>query len=212
MCRYPHLIEDELDSLVANRQVCSIKTNNQFLFDNTVLNNIRGCDVLRELVEKCHLTYVLQKPHLIRSIKLCKHVAKIASILVLNGEELGHLSNHLGHSEAVHRGFYRQQESVIEKKHITKILELANTGNIAKYSVAVCSASSCQFAFCVNNNKRAVLARFTNILIFSLQPELEGRFCSLHVAWNKSHSPMLQLSFKCYSFLKKIQIEEYVQK
>ena len=60
-------------------------------------------------------------------------MATIAQILVLNGDELGHLSNHLGHSETVHRNFYRQQESVIEKTHITKMLELVNTGNIAKY-------------------------------------------------------------------------------
>ena len=81
----------------------------------------------------CNVTRKLQKPHLIRSTKLRKHVATIAQILVLNGDELGHLSNHLGHSEAVHRDFYRQQESVIEKTHITKMLELVNTGNIAKY-------------------------------------------------------------------------------
>ena len=75
----------------------------------------------------------LQKPQLIRSTKLRKHVATIAQILVLNGDELGHLSNHLGHSEAVHKTFYRQQESVIEKTQITKMLELINTGTIAKY-------------------------------------------------------------------------------
>ena len=39
----------------------------------------------------------------------------------------------LGHSDSVHKDFYRHQESVIEKTHITKMLELVNTGNIAKY-------------------------------------------------------------------------------
>ena len=97
------------------------------------MNNIIGCNLLRELVDKCLLSYELQKPQLIRSTKIHKHVATIAQILVLNGEELGHLSNHLGHSEAVHKEFYRQSESVIEKTHITKMLELVNTGNIAKY-------------------------------------------------------------------------------
>ena len=130
---FPHLIEDALNSLVENRESCGIKTNNKFLFANSVLNHLRGCDALRDLVEKCLLTYELKKPHLIRSTKLRKHVATVAQILVLNGDELGHLSNHLGHSEAVHKEFYRQQESVIEKTHITKMLELVNTGNIAKY-------------------------------------------------------------------------------
>ena len=130
---YPHYIEVALDSLVENREICGIKTENQFLFANTALGNMRGCDVLRVVVEKCGLTCVLQKPHLIKSTQLRKHVATIAQILVLNEEELGHISNHMGHSEAIHKGFYRQQESVIEKTHITKLLQLVNTGNIAKY-------------------------------------------------------------------------------
>ena len=117
---YPHYIEVALDSLVENREICGIKTENQFLFANTALGNMRGCDVLRVVVEKCGLTCVLQKPHLIKSTQLRKHVATIAQILVLNEEELGHISNHMGHSEAIHKGFYRQQESVIEKTHITK--------------------------------------------------------------------------------------------
>ena len=58
---------------------------------------LRGADTIRELVDKCNLTsYKLKKPHLIRSTKLRRHVATVAQILVLNGVELGHLSNHLG--------------------------------------------------------------------------------------------------------------------
>ena len=130
---FPHLIEDALNSLVKNRESCGINTNNKYFFANSVLNHLRGCDALRDLVEKCHVTYNLKKPHLIRSTNLRKHVATVAQILVLNGDELGHLSNHMGHSESVHKEFYRKQESVIEKTHITKMLELVNTGNIAKY-------------------------------------------------------------------------------
>ena len=117
---YPHLIADALNTLVDNRKICGINIDNNYFFANSTRNNIRGCDALRELVDNCKLIHNLQKPHLIRSTKLRKHVATIAQILVLNGDELGHLSNHLGHSEAVHRDFYRQQESVIEKTHITK--------------------------------------------------------------------------------------------
>ena len=130
---YPHYIEVALDSLVQHRQICGIKTENQFLFANTAMTNMRGGDVLRYIVEKCGLTCALQKPHLLKSTQLRKHVATIAQILVLNEEELGHISNHMGHSQTVHKAFYRQQESVIEKTHITKLLQLVNTGSIAKY-------------------------------------------------------------------------------
>ena len=127
---YPQLIEDALKSLVENREMVGIHKNNKFLFANSVLSHHRGSKELNDLVGKCN---GLQKPHLMKSTKLRKHVATVAQILVLNGDELGHLSNHLGHSEAVHKEFYRQQESVIEKTHITKMLELVNTGNIAKF-------------------------------------------------------------------------------
>ena len=130
---YPQNIKVALDSLVENRQTCGINTNNQYLFPNTVLCYNRGCDVLRELVTECCLTCEIKKTHLIKSTKLRKHVATIAQIMILDTGELGHLSNHMGHSEAVHKDFYRQQESVIEKTHITKLLQLVNTGKIAKY-------------------------------------------------------------------------------
>ena len=130
---YPALIDEALKSLVENRHFCGILPDNPFLFPNSVCNHIRGCDVLRELVEKCELKHTLHKPSLIKSTLLRKHVATIAQILVLNGDDLGDLSNHLGHSEEVHKTFYRQQESVIEKTKITKMLELINTGTVAKY-------------------------------------------------------------------------------
>ena len=130
---YPALIDEALKSLVENRHFCGILPDNPFLFPNSVGNHIRGCDVLRELVEKCELKHTLHKPSLIKSTLLRKHVATIAQILVLSGDDLGDLSNHLGHSEEVHKTFYRQQESMIEKTKITKMLELINTGTVAKY-------------------------------------------------------------------------------
>ena len=53
--------------------------------------------------------------------------------MILDSGELGQLSNHLGHSDEVHKTFYRQQESTIEKTHIVKILELVNSGRISHY-------------------------------------------------------------------------------
>ena len=58
---YPQNIKVALDSLVENRQTCGIKTNNQFLFANTVLGYMRGCDVLRDLVAECCLTCEIKK-------------------------------------------------------------------------------------------------------------------------------------------------------
>ena len=39
----------------------------------------------------------------------------------------------MGHSEAVHRRFYRQQESFVGKTQIATMLGLINSGSIVKY-------------------------------------------------------------------------------
>ena len=53
--------------------------------------------------------------------------------MVLDNGELGQLSNHLGHSDNVHKTFYRQQESVIEKTRVLPLLKLVNDDKIANY-------------------------------------------------------------------------------
>ena len=53
--------------------------------------------------------------------------------MILSGEQLISLSNHLGHSEAVHRRFYQQQESFVEKTQIASMLGLINSGTIVRY-------------------------------------------------------------------------------
>ena len=52
----------------------------------------------------------------------------------LDNDELGNLSNHLGHSDNVHKTYYRLQESVIEKTCVVPLLNLVNNDQIAKYS------------------------------------------------------------------------------
>ena len=130
---YPDLIVKALNTLVQNRHNCGILSSNTYLFPNSAGNFIRGSDCLRELVEQCQLKHTLKKPLLIKSTLLRKHVSTIAQILVLGDDEKSHLSNHLGHSDEVHREFYRQQESTIEKTQITKILGLINTGSVVRF-------------------------------------------------------------------------------
>ena len=89
--------------------------------------------MLRELVSKCNSKHPLEKPLRIRSTILRKHVATVAQILVMNESDLGDLSNHMGHSNAVHKRFYKQSESMVGKTKIAKMLEVINQGTIGKY-------------------------------------------------------------------------------
>ena len=130
---YSGLIKKALDTLHANRGKAGIHPDNIYLFPNSSDKFIRGGDAVRDLVNEYGPKYKFQKPHLIRSTKLRKHVSTVAQILILSGEQLLSLSNHLGHSEAVHRRFYRQQESFVEKTQIASMLGLINSGTIVKY-------------------------------------------------------------------------------
>merc|ERR1712240_231471 len=58
---YPGLIVHALNTLVQNRHNCGIQPTDPYLFPNSAGNNIRGNDVLRELVERCQLKHTLKK-------------------------------------------------------------------------------------------------------------------------------------------------------
>ena len=130
---YSQNIKVALEILVDNRQTCGIQTTNPYLFPNTALLCNRGHDVIRDLVNECRDTCELKKTDLLTSTRLRKHVATVAQIMVLNTGELGHLQHHMGHTGTVHNKFYRQNESTIEKTHITKLLQVVNSGTITKY-------------------------------------------------------------------------------
>ena len=86
---YAREIKNALDSLVEYRTDCGIAPDNKFFFANSILDHLRGCDVLNELVEKCSSICKLEKPQLIKSTKLHKHVATVAQVMVLGSGELG---------------------------------------------------------------------------------------------------------------------------
>ena len=130
---YATQIKEALDILVKYRECCGIHPDNFFLFANSCTGHLRGHVVLNELVENCRQKYVLEKPKLIKSTKLRKHVATVAQVMCLNPGEIGNLSNHMGHSESVHKEFYRQTESVIETTQMVKLLQLVNNGKITRY-------------------------------------------------------------------------------
>ena len=49
----------------------------------------------------------------------------------LKENELEHLANHLGHNIAVHRDYYRLQDSAIELAKVSKLLLAADGGKMA---------------------------------------------------------------------------------
>lgn len=90
---------------------------------------MRSIDVLIETSTMANL----QRPDLIRSTKLIKHIGTIAQVLNLQNHELDILANFMGHEIRVHRNFYRLPENTLKLAKVSKILVAMEQGNISKY-------------------------------------------------------------------------------
>ncbi|PAA93368.1 hypothetical protein BOX15_Mlig000236g2 [Macrostomum lignano] len=70
----------------------------------------------------------LQFPARLSSTNLRKYIATVSQILEMRENELGWLSNHLGHSLNVHHNFYRLHENTIELAKVGKLLLAIEAG------------------------------------------------------------------------------------
>ena len=74
-----------------------------------------------------------EKPELLTSTALRKHIATMSQVLNLKDHELDVLADFLGHDVRVHRHFYRLPEDTIQLAKVSKLLIELESGNIAKH-------------------------------------------------------------------------------
>lgn len=55
-------------------------------------------------------------------------------VLDLNDNQLGWITNHLGHTLDVHRMHYRMTSDIIERVHVAKLLLMQDTGTVGKFA------------------------------------------------------------------------------
>ncbi|PIK58106.1 hypothetical protein BSL78_04962 [Apostichopus japonicus] len=126
----PVLITEEmkkvLDELVKLRSDVGVSSSNQFVFAVLEGSNhhIRGCDSLRTLSSLSGA----QRPDLLRSTQLRKHIAVMSQVMALKENELDVLANFLGHDVRIHREFYRLPDPAIQVAKVSKLL-VALEGN-----------------------------------------------------------------------------------
>lgn len=71
------------------------------------LNHIRGWEVVNEMMHKVDL----ENPELVTSTKIRKHVVTFLQHFDMNHAEFEWVTEHLGHTEDVHRTWCRQKAS-----------------------------------------------------------------------------------------------------
>lgn len=132
----PVLLREEMVSainlLISTRLSVGVNPHNPYIFarpNKDSLNNIRGPDALRSVVERAGLI----SPQAITSTKLRKYTATVCQVFNLQERELDWLARHMGHDVRVHRDFYRLHESAVELTKISRILMTVDTGEVSKF-------------------------------------------------------------------------------
>jgi len=117
--------------LIRLRGVCGISLNNNYVFARSgdSATTLRARDILQELAKDCGA----QKPELITSVGLRKHVATISQLLNLHGHELDLLAKFMGHDIRVHREYYRLPEDTMMVAKLSKVLMLMERGDVQRF-------------------------------------------------------------------------------
>ena len=118
--------------LLKTRKYIGIPASNKFLFARVGSDNpLDGCEAMRVMTELCE---GLEKPGLIRTRLLRKHLATTVQVLDMKQEELKMMADHLGHSVSIHTDVYRLQSSRLEKTKVARALIASENGMMGKFA------------------------------------------------------------------------------
>ena len=123
--KVPTLFTTELNKaisyLVKHRNDVGVLKTNIYLFPcvtRNSKNHIRGWEVFHDIALKAKL----EKPNLITSTKIRKHMATVLQLLDMNNAVLEWVTEHLGHTPDVNKTWYRQEASTVELTKVAKLL------------------------------------------------------------------------------------------
>lgn len=112
--------------IVKNRSKCGISAENIYLFACGVSGfRLRGWDTLQQLTKKIDL----EKPKLLTPTRTRKHVATMMQLLDMTDGELTWLTSHMGHTNDVHRNWYRKEDTTIELTKVARALMSVDCGS-----------------------------------------------------------------------------------
>lgn len=112
--------------LVRCRSSTYIDKSNNFLFACGLgKNRLRGWDTIQGITKKIQLI----NPKLLTPTRTRKYLSTILQLLDMTESELTWVTNHLGHTKVIHKGWYRQEDSTIEPTKIAKVLVAIDNGD-----------------------------------------------------------------------------------
>ena len=121
-----------INVLIKTRSVVGVSRENKYIFAAPTRGSkkyLRGPDCLSAIVKQVDL----KNPAAVKSTELRKYIATVSQIIDLNSSELDWLARHMGHDIAVHREYYRLQESTLELAKVSKLLLAVDEGHASKW-------------------------------------------------------------------------------
>ena len=70
----------------------------------------------------------MEKPKLITPTRTRKYISTIMQLLDITEGELTWITNHMGHTNDIHRGWYRKEDSMVELTKVAKVLMAVDCG------------------------------------------------------------------------------------
>ncbi len=113
------------DLLLQHRDKIVLSSNIYLFGKPGTCTYLKPWDILRRYSEEHDL-------HL-STTNFRKYLATTAQVLDLPDQEISWLARHLGHSEDVHRQFYRKHNRTIELGKVAKLLIASQTGTLPRY-------------------------------------------------------------------------------
>ena len=130
----PVLITEEMSAWLEKLLTCRstfVPAANPYLFATASdHSHFRGSDVLRKYASDCGAN----KPELLTSTKLRKHIASTVQVVSLKEHELDGLASFLGHDLRVHTNFYRLPSDVLQIAKISKLFLAAEKGKLVEFA------------------------------------------------------------------------------
>lgn len=113
-------MEETMECLTTLRKKCGVMPENKYFFaiPGYINAHHRGSDVLREIRNLSGVQY----PKLITSTTLRKEIATLAAVSGLGKNDVSQLAVFLGHTQEVHKKYYRLPEETLQTAKVGKFL------------------------------------------------------------------------------------------
>jgi len=116
-----------VECLLQNRNEVGIDEVNSFIFARpSGLNGVDGHSCLKKVVGCAKL----DKPDLVTSTYLRKHIAMVSQLLDMKPNEFEMVCKHMGHSAFVHQDYYRLPSHTLELAKLSKLLLAVENGGL----------------------------------------------------------------------------------